>query len=288
MLVQNHFLPFTFKRTHAVRSAIDKYGVDHRDLFGFTPLMLAARFGSAPAASLLAEELDANPDLVNGAGLNAFQIMLSEASEARRYAEGAAATLFPLLAPASVVVMANERLAKLDGHKAEFMFFNLMVALFRQVAWRLETLEAPGLMASDLQAVLETLPRSVVPEFRTKRAYISSVLARNEVDRDTSPNRRLFKRTRRGCYILNPLLRVRIEAQWVPIYDLLDTSMLTAEHPISADAILVRKLILAATATTAAGTGQRIASRRARQGRARPAPTIAAGTGQRIGSRQSR
>ena len=261
MLVQKHFLPFTFKRTHAVRSAVDKYGVDHRDPFGFTPLMLAARFGSTSAAELLAEELDANPDLVNGAGLSAFQIMLSETSEDPRYAERAGSTLYPLLAPAAIAVMANERLAKLDGHKAEFMFFNLMVALFQRVAWRLGRHGAPGLKAGDLQAVLETLPRSVVPEFRTKRAYISSVLARNEVDRDTSPNRRLFKRTRYGCYILNPLLRVRIQGQWVPIYDLLDTSSLAAEPAGTADAALARRLILAAATTTAEGAAQRIGSK---------------------------
>jgi len=52
------------------------------------------------------------------------------------------------------------------------------------------------------------------------------------VNRRTGTNRKLFKRTARGFYILNPAMRVQLagaagEAEtWVPIYDLLETHAL--------------------------------------------------------------
>ncbi len=80
-----------------------------------------------------------------------------------------------------------------------------------------------------MEEALKHLPPSVVPAYRTKRAYISGVLARNEVDRDERSNRRLFKRTSRGFYVLNPGLQVRIGDAWVAIYDLVERETLFRE-----------------------------------------------------------
>ena len=71
--------------------------------------------------------------------------------------------------------------------------------------------------------------RSAVPEYQTKRPYVSAVLARNEVDRDGPYNRRIFRRTSRGFYILNPEMQVRIGDEWVRIHDLLDPDVLFAD-----------------------------------------------------------
>ena len=68
-----------------------------------------------------------------------------------------------------------------------------------------------------------------MPKYRTRRPYVSQVLARNEVDRDSPYNRRIFRRTSRGYYILNPDMRVRIGEKWVSIYDLLEPEALLSE-----------------------------------------------------------
>lgn len=251
-LVGNHFQPYSFKRENGVRRAVEKYGVDHRDAFGHTPLMLAARFGNEAAAIMLSDELQANKELANSAGLNAFQIMLREAAESDRYVKRLVPALYPRLAPAAVTVAAQDAaadssaapaqdtptskrkghptrggLVKIDNHKAEFLFYNLMVALLHtRMADNIQRAIKPGLTAADLEKVLASLPRSAVPEYQTKRAYISSVLARNEIDRDVSYNKRLFKRVVRGHYILNPRLSIRIGDDWFPIYESLDVSNL--------------------------------------------------------------
>ena len=223
-MVAKHFVAYTFKRPDGVRGAVGQYGVDHRDAFGFTPLMLAARFGNPQVASMLVDEMEPDVERVGSAGLNAFQIMLQETMLDERYAERATPALHHLLAPASVTVMVRGALVKIDRHKAEFLFYNLMVSFFQtRLAHSVRRTWRSGIRAGDIEEALRALPPSAVPEYQTKRPYISSVLARNEVDRDVSYNRRLFKRIDRGYYILNPELRVRIGKAWLGIYELLDT-----------------------------------------------------------------
>jgi len=61
-------------------------------------------------------------------------------------------------------------------------------------------------------------------------AYISSILSKNEVERDDRYNRKLFLRMRRGHYIINPKLSVRVEGEWRKIYDLLSLDMVAYKH----------------------------------------------------------
>ena len=245
-LVAKNYLPYSLKRPDGVRGLVGKYGIDHRDQFGHTPLMLAARFGNPLVATMLADEMDADRELAGTAGLNAFQAMLQEADLDTPYAEKHVAALYDKLAPATVTVMVREALLKIDGHKADFLFYNLMVALFhvRLVVnmsrrWRF------GISAANIEEMLCKLPRSVVPEYRTKRAYISGVLARHEVDRDAPYNRRLFKRMERGYYVLNPQMRVRIGTNWIRIYDLLDTDALFARWADAPGVPTFRRLLAA-------------------------------------------
>ena len=230
-LVGNHYTGYTFKRPDPVRGLVEKYGVDHRDRFNHTPLMLSARFGNEAAVAMLTE-MKANLELANSAGLTAFQIMLSEASATPRYAERTVPSLYRRLMPASIAVMAEGRLIKLDNHQAEFLFYNLFVALFHTRASDNAASYKLGLRAADLEEALQKLPPSTVPAYRAKRTYISQVLARNEVERDARYNRRLFARTSRGFYVLNPGLQVRMGDGWVAIYDLLEPETLFREVSI--------------------------------------------------------
>ena len=230
-LVQRRYIAYTFKRPDAVRKLIDKYGVDHRDRFNHTPAMLAARFGNDAVTAMLTD-MGAKLEPVNSAGMTAFQIMLAEAFAVPRYAERSAPPLFRRLSPGSVSVTVDERLVKLHDHQAEFLFYNLFVALFQTRTADNVTGFRLGLRAADLEEALGRLPPALVPPYRTRRAYISGVLAKNEKDREAPYNRRLFKRTRRGFYILNPALKVRRGPDWVPVYELLDAETLFCDAAV--------------------------------------------------------
>ncbi len=220
-LARKHFSAYTFKHANAVRGLVEKYGVDHRDRFNWTPLMLAARFGHEGAVALLGE-LGADAAPVNNAGLTAFQVMLQEAFRDERFAQRTVPNIYRRLQPPSMTLTVGERLLKLDSHQAPFLFCNLLMALFHtRMAENVMSNEL-GLSAADIEAALAPLPESLVPAYRKRRAYISGVLATHEADRDAAYNRRVFKRTTRGYYVLNPHMRIRTGEAWVRVYELLD------------------------------------------------------------------
>lgn len=65
-----------------------------------------------------------------------------------------------------------------------------------------------GLSMDDIMQFIELMPSEILPEFRRKRQYVNSILAKNELGRDDPYNRQLFKRTARGIYVVNPELRL--------------------------------------------------------------------------------
>lgn len=74
--------------------------------------------------------------------------------------------------------------------------------------------------------MLRHFPDALVPTRRKQRAYISSILAKNEVHRDAPSNRKLFRRLKQGHYIINPQLAVWAEGVWRNMYDLLSLDAL--------------------------------------------------------------
>lgn len=220
VLDKKHFLPYQLKHPGAVLRQVDQYGVDFRNVFGQTPLMIASRMGNAELTAALLDR-DADTGLVDGNGLNAFQIALERACADERFARTRLPAVFERLAPASLDVQVDGRLVKLDRRLMEYLMLCVAMVLFYQRlgenwAWRGKLLGA-----GDFADVLEHFPEDIVPARRKKHAYISSILSKNEVDRDAPYNRKLFKRWKLGQYIINPQLALRVEGDWRRIYDLL-------------------------------------------------------------------
>ncbi|CUI07158.1 hypothetical protein [Massilia antarctica] len=80
-----------------------------------------------------------------------------------------------------------------------------------------------------LLAAYDKWPPTVLAPERGKRAFISGVLARNEVNRDYAYNRRLFKRLSTGRYQFNPALALRRPGQegdgWHAAFALLNLAL---------------------------------------------------------------
>ncbi len=220
VLEKKHFLPYGLNNPHAVLRELDKYGVDYRNVFGQTPLMIASRMGNAELAEALLDR-DADTGLVDGNGLNAFQISLERACADERFARAKLPALFERLAPASLDVQVDERLVKLDRRLMEYLMLSVAMVLFYQRLGENWVSRRGLLSAVDFAQVLEHFPESVIPARRKKRAYISSILAKNELSRQGPYNRKLFLRMRHGQYLVNPGLALRVEGEWCRIYDLL-------------------------------------------------------------------
>ncbi len=228
VLERKYFLLYELKNPGGVLREVDKYGVDFRNVFAQTPLMIASRMGNAELAEVLLDR-DADTGLVDGNGLNAFQISLERACADERYARAKLPAIFERLAPVSLDVQIDGRLVKLDRRLMEYLMLCIAMVLFYQRLGENWVSRRRLLSAADFAEVLGHFPESLVPARRKKRAYISSVLSKNELSRQGPYNRKLFLRVRHGQYLINPDLALRVEANWRRIYELLAPDRLAGQ-----------------------------------------------------------
>lgn len=91
------------------------------------------------------------------------------------------------------------------------------------------SLPKPAFESGDFFYAVDAFPEYVLPAKRKKRAYISSILSKNEYYRDGPYNRRLFLRVEHGQYILNPLMDLFVGDRWTNVYELLGVDFDAAE-----------------------------------------------------------
>lgn len=225
-LRNKHLKSYEGKNFKGVLADADAYGVDFRTPFHLTPLMCAAIQGNAGLVKALLDK-GANPDLTDNHGRTALHHALLRAYITPHFAPAHLGDLYPLLAPASVSVKVEDRLVKIDGHTVEFFLFHSMVALFLRKIGEAAYVVA-GFSTADFLGAIQAFPENVLPAYRKRRAYLSGVLARNEVARDYPYNRRIFMRLRQGYYALNPRLSLRVGEEWVDLYEHLGRPLLEA------------------------------------------------------------
>ncbi len=208
-----------------VLAQTEQYGVDLRNVFNCTPLMMAARANNIALAQALLER-GANAEATDNYGRNAFQLFLDGATRGATPNAERFTSMYRLLAPTSVSLRYADRLYKLDQRTIEFVLYNVCAATTKS-SIQDERRRNSGLDTAWLLEVLDCWPAAVLSPDRKRRQYLSGVLARNEISRDYAYNRRLFLRTRQGEYVLNPLLEVRAGEDWVSICELLNYSLIS-------------------------------------------------------------
>ena len=218
-LYHKHYLSYDLNNPGAVLRDTRNYGIDHSTIFNLTPLMIAARLGNAQLAGELVER-GARPEKTGNNGLNALQMALEIALYDETFAKNKLPAIYALLEPDSLSVQAEGRLIKLDKRLMQLSILNLMFARFYRFLGEAAS-HHEAFSARELAECVSVLPDSVLPERRKRQSYISSILSGNEVDRDSPYNRKLFKRVRRGHYIINPLLKIRLNDEWRAVHDLL-------------------------------------------------------------------
>lgn len=220
MLQQKHYSAYSFKKPDAVLRQVDQYGPDFRNIFNQTPLMVAAWTGNTEVIKALVE-LGADTEKVDGNGLTAFQIALAQTARSESYAKKKLSDIYEQLEPTSMSVQADGRLIKLDQHTMEFFMLNLMIALSYRVIPKKTTYRLAGFSSQDFIDAVQHIPYGILPERRKQRAYLSSILAKNEINKNDKYNRKLFYRVMRGAYVFNPGLALKVDDEWINIYDLL-------------------------------------------------------------------
>ena len=191
-----------------------RYGLEHRTPMNQTPLMAAARAGNVPLVEALLEK-GARRDSRDHLGRQPAHIALREAFTDPVFAQARFPALWNLLAPLSIDLRISDRLVRLEKHQAEYFLFQTLWALIPNAP--IDYSLVLGFRRGLLERAWAGLPDTIVPRNRKQRAYISGLLARNEVNRDYTYNRRLFVRAQHGVYLLQPNLYLRDldqEGEW--------------------------------------------------------------------------
>lgn len=232
-LGRRHYQAYFARNYKELLRLCDKHGVEHRTQMNQTPLMAAAAAGNlALVEALLARGADTSA--VDHLGRNALHWAMATALRDNAYAKTTFGAVYELVAPPTIDVMAGERLVRIDRRQSEYILVQTMWVLFKSCFGNADGTDRGTFDARMLLDAWAALPANVVAPERRKRAFISAVLARNEVDRDYAYNRRLFVRLSTGHYQFNPALALRRDGNdgmaWVPVLSALNLPLI---RPVS-------------------------------------------------------
>ncbi len=227
----------------AIEANIRKYGPEYRDQFNLTPLLAALFTGSLKVIEYLAG-LGVNFNITDHSLRTPLQILIFRASEDARFM-AKFENLYPIFKTDFIKVKTEDKLIKIDNRKMEYLLINVFIALQKGISAKYRRFyDNEGVSAKDLVSELENWPDSVLPDYRKKRNYISSILAKNEIDSNDPYNRKLFLRTDRGLYFLQPELEILLEEKWINVYDILKCKKPKKLSYVEKEILLTEKFIL--------------------------------------------
>jgi hypothetical protein len=212
-LAERQRQPYAGRAFKEVLRQCEQFGVDHRNYFNATPLMMAAQCGNTALVEALLER-GASPSVRDQYGHCAWDYALARALDDPGHTHAHLDALFPLLSPPVLDVQTGGRLVRLERHQGEYWVLGLMLASFKTMYSQAIVTQnvqrnLTGFCADYLMRGIERVPDSVLSPTRKRRVYFNSVLARAEVHSSYQPGRRLWVRTRNGYYTFNPDLKLR-------------------------------------------------------------------------------
>ncbi|MGJ3501954.1 ATP-dependent DNA helicase Rep (plasmid) [Piscirickettsia salmonis] len=212
-----YFRNYTFNNPNQVMHLVDMYGTQHKNEYNFTPFMCAAFTGNISIAQELIN-LDVPLDDTDNMHRTAFRIAISRALHDDKYTKKNFRQIFSLLQPDSLSIQHHEQLIKIDQIKAEFFLFQFLIVAVTKLYFESKLkLQQPSFTAAQIEKHMVDMPNKLWPVYRKKRAYISSLLSRNEINSDYTTNRKLFVRVKRGYYQINPELMIKEKSEWVTL-----------------------------------------------------------------------
>ena len=205
-----------------VKRVIEKYGADFAPPdTSVTGLMTSLYHGQDTIVELL---LQANAQINKPTlkGLLAIDCLLYGYYKTTLYRQALLANkktllkFWNIIKPASIVIQVKNRRLSIGLHTmAAFLLVamrNLEKELPQKITIKFTNTNLPDISTGvftmdDVLSCLECMPEEILPLYRKQRSYVNQVLASHEVDKDNPYNKMLFKRIRRGYYVVNPTLK---------------------------------------------------------------------------------
>lgn len=260
----SHYGDYRLKQPLLLPARIRKHGIDFRNPLNETPLMVAAKMGRADIVKDLMTQ-GADPELTDTAGRSALRAVIDGWIDEPPGKSSGTEDVYQRLAVNPIKVKVGDRMYKLDPSTMEWFLLNLGLVLYRRmIPSTLQMRSLPAFKATAMEGILRSFPDRALPERRKQRSYISSILAKNEVESTSPYSRRLFYRVQHGFYILNPALEIEVKGTWVGINDAMAVPLLLKSLPSGTETAFFVRWIEAARVEALrilnikpAGTGRR-------------------------------
>jgi len=208
-MAEKYYGQYTTSNPRGLRSAIRRYGVDHRNQLGETPLLIAAKLWKPRLVEELIQE-GANPQICTYGGISPLRAVLREIFAHkklyRRQAEEAGETWRLLAEP--ILLNIEGRLVKILPHQGEYILFQVLATIFSSAIQENWILFEIGIEVAHIFSYIEMLPPTILSDKRKNHRYFSALFSKNEAARQDSSSRALLFRVNRGKYLLNPLIKV--------------------------------------------------------------------------------
>ena len=211
----NYFKDYAFRSDSTMLNNVKNYGLEFRNEFNLTPLMCAAYMGNGLHVDSLLDH-GANLYEVDNKYRTALMIAMSKATVEPIFAKHKLANVYQQLKPDAISVQLDNKLVKIYPTQAEFLFLLYMMTVIRDAAIDKTSMHVV-FSAKSLGQVFNKFSDKVLPDFRKRRTYISSILSKNEVNGNSPYNKRIFYRVRIGQYILAKNLKIKIKDEWIAI-----------------------------------------------------------------------
>jgi hypothetical protein len=206
-------------RKEEVKQVVQKYGADFAAPdTSLTGLMMTLYYGQNAVADLLLQS-EATVNKQTTQGLLALDYLLQGYYKTTLYRQPLLAgkkmltQYWNVVKPSSIVVIENNRRLVISSHSMVFFLMACMRCVEKELpqkitikfhdATRADLVRGVFTM-DDVMKFVECMPDEILPEYRKQRAYVNSILASHEIDKENPYNKMLFKRIKRGCYVLNP------------------------------------------------------------------------------------
>jgi len=216
---RKYYADYNTDNVKGVDRKIRKYGLNYRDQFNLTPLLAAIENGSVNVLKFLLTQ-NADTDVMDNNGRNPFRIAINKLFHSPRSFNKLEDIITRVLTE-NIRLKVHNRMVKISKIKMEYFLINIFMTLQNNLLGKFAYTWIPvGVKAGEIENIVAQYPETLLPDYRKKKTYISSILAKNEINSKNPYNNALFVRVERGQYVINPDLSVMVDDAWVDLYDL--------------------------------------------------------------------
>ncbi len=228
-LLKKYFMMYQLEQLDTIKRQMAKYGVDFRNPFNQTPLMIGAWLGNDRVIQV-AQSLNADPQLANNKGFTASQIALEQACLHHDYANNKLQITYPILRPETTTILINNQLVKLNHQQIAFFVVQLMIALFYRILPENMIFTNGAYTAGNLANAIKHWPKGIIPEHFYDVSQLKGCLEAYCLYQTADNNPPLFIEVNTGNYLLNPDMVLYVEGEWLPVYEILLFDELTVGY----------------------------------------------------------